>query len=673
MNKIFLKNLRISNFKGIQNLNIDFSDSTDIYAANGVGKTSIFDAFTWLLFGKDSLDRKDFQIKPLRPDGIPIQKIENEVEGTLLYNGETIVLKRVHREKWVKKRGFSEPDFTGNETIYFWNEVPMNAKEYTSKINALLDEQVFKLISNPLAFNNLKWQDRRKVLIDIAGEINVDYVENGLGHILELTKAKTIAEIKSEVNSKIKKIKEELKQIPTRIDEVQKSKPDSPDIEALEKEQLIWNSELERIENLLLDSSKANQEILNEKSSIQSQIYSARTKIQSIDFDLRNKASLETKIDSTNLDQLLQKLNDAQFECRNAQARLKQLESTRENKLKELDYIEAKKAALRSEWVKINAETLSFNENDFHCPACKREFEMGDVETKKAEMLANFNNSKAARLQHINNSGLSLKTESEHIENSISELTNQVKDAQSYLDKCNADIQALNSSIELEKSIQNSQPKRTAEEVYQELVSNHKEYTSLENEIVQLEKKLASIAPVQNEDLIGLKKQTLSNIDIINKQLSVVDQIKSADKRIDELLQEEASLSQSLLKLEKQEFDIEKYIKLNMEAIENQINNKFQFVKFRLFETQINGGEIECCDALIDGVPFDNANTASKVNAGIDIINTLCKFYKTSAPIFIDNKESVSNLIDSNSQIISLIVSPKDHKIRVESANLEPA
>src|SRR5690606_9642844 len=132
-------------------------------------------------------------------------------------------------------------------------------------------------------------------------------------------------------------------------------------------------------------------------------------------------------------------------------------------------------------------------ENDFHCPACKREFEMGDVGTKKAEMLANFNNSKAARLQHINNSGLSLKTESEHIENSISELTNKVKEVQSYLDKCNADIQALNSSIELDKSIQNSQPKITADEVYQELVKNHKEYISLQNEIVQLEKKLASL------------------------------------------------------------------------------------------------------------------------------------------------------------------------------------
>lgn len=667
MKSIILQSLNIQNFKGIQNKHLEFTDLSFIFGANGSGKTSIFDAFTWLLFGKDSQDRKDFEIKPLDKYGNIIPKIENEVTGTLICNGEVITLKRVHREKWVKKRGFAEPEFSGNETIYFWNDVPMSAKEYTSKINDLLDEQVFKLITNPLAFNNLKWQDRRKVLIDIAGNVEVDFLSHGLENILELTKKKTISELKAEITSKITKIKSEIKLIPTRIDEVQKSKPNQPDIKELESTLSVWNKEIESIDAQLLDFSRANEELINKKGALQNQIFEIKTKLQQIEFELKTKANQETQKDTSKIDALNRQLNDAKFEFQNALNGLTQIETSKVNKQKELDYIESKKNALRSEWAKINAETLSFNENDFHCPACKREFESGDVESKKAEMLSNFNNSKAARLQQINNSGSSLKTESEFLAKNIEELDTRIANGKAYANKCRSEVDSLQSAIELEKNILNSTETKSPEHVYNELLSNHSEYQSSIKEIEKLQNELATIQPIQNNELIELKRQTQANIDIVKKQLSVVDQINAAEQRINELRNEESNLSKSLLDLEKIEFDIETYIKLNIEALEEKINEKFKFVAFKLFDTQINGGQVECCEALIDGVPFDNANTASKINAGVDIINTLCEFYQTNAPIFIDNRESVTDLIESNSQIINLVVSASHTQIEVES------
>ena len=107
------------------------------------------------------------------------------------------------------------------------------------------------------------------------------------------------------------------------------------------------------------------------------------------------------------------------------------------------------------------------------------------------------------------------------------------------------------------------------------------------------------------------------------------------------------------------------FIKKKIDTLESMINKKFSYVKFKLFETQINGAEIECCKALIDGVPFSDANTASKINAGLDIINTLCEYYKITAPIFIDNRESVVSIIDCKSQIVNLIVSKPDKTLRV--------
>jgi len=667
MKNIFLQKLSLVNFKGINNLQVDFTDVTNIYGANGTGKTTVFDAFTWLLFGKDSQDRKDFDIKPIDINGNIIQKIENEVEGVLVVNGDPLTIKRIHREKWVKKRGFPEPEFSGNETVYFWDEVPMQAKEFTAKINDLLDESVFKLISNPLAFNNLKWQDRRKVLIDIAGNINVDYSANGLNHILQLTEKKTIREMQIENASKVKKVKDELKQIPTRIDEVQKSKPVPLLFEELEKELLYKEDKLKEVDLQLQDSSKQNQTFLDQKSAIQNKIFDLQTKVATIENDLKNQVTAKTKIDTSKVDTLKQKLSNHNYELTTAKNNLQQIENKLISDRNQKESVEFDMQKLRDEWTSVNAETLVFDENAFHCPACKREFESGDVEAKRNELTANFNISKKNRLDSISKKGAELKAEKEHLENNIKSYEEQITNANVYIDKLNGEIASINSAIELEQSVLASTDVKPFNDLLTELLVTHPEYDSIKIELKSKQEELSQMHPVNNEELQNHKSAIQNRIKEINESLGIKTQITAANNRIKELEQEETQLSNSLLALEKQQFDIEKYIKLSIEALEQNINNKFKLVTFKLFETQINGGEIECCEALINGVPFHSANTASKINAGIDIINTLSEFYQTTAPIIIDNRESVSKLIESKSQLINLIVSEKDKSLKVTS------
>lgn len=667
MKNIFLQRLSLMNFKGIQNLHIDFSDVTNIHGANGTGKTTIFDAFTWLLFGKDSQDRKDFDIKPIDSKGNIIQKIENEVEGVLNVNGDPITIKRIHREKWVKKRGFADAEFAGNETVYFWDEVPMQAKEFTAKINDLLDESVFKLISNPLAFNNLKWQDRRKVLVDIAGDIKVDYAANGLSHILQLTEKKTIRELQLENASKVKKVKEELKQIPTRIDEVQKSKPVPLLFKELEEELSLKENELKGIDSQLQDASNQNQSFLNSKTELQNKIYELQNKVTGIENNLKNQAANKTKVDTSKVDTLKQKLSNHQYELTTAKNNLQQIENNINYGKKQLESIEFDMQKLREEWQKVNCETLSFDENAFHCPACKREFESGDVEAKRNELTTNFNTSKKNRLNVISQKGAELKNEKENLENSLNTFESQKVNAHDYITKLDGEISAINSAIELEQSVLNSADTKSFNDLFTELLVTHPDYDSLKIEVANKKEQLENMKPVDNDELQNQKSAIQNRIKEINEKLGSKLQIAAADNRIKELEQEESKLNNSLLELEKQQFDIEKYIKLSIEALEQNINNKFELVTFKLFDTQINGGEVECCEALINGVPFHSANTASKINAGIDIINTLCEFYQTTSPIIIDNRESVSRLIDSKSQIINLIVSENDKTLRVTS------
>ena len=144
------------------------------------------------------------------------------------------------------------------------------------------------------------------------------------------------------------------------------------------------------------------------------------------------------------------------------------------------------------------------------------------------------------------------------------------------------------------------------------------------------------------------------------------DMFKSKMKnKIKELENEEENIANKVQELEAQQYQIEQFTKTKVELLENAINSKFEVVKFRLFDTQINGGLVECCDTLVKGVPYSDVNNAHKILAGLDIINTLIKFYKTSAPIFIDNRESINELYNINTQIISLIVT-EDTELRIE-------
>ena len=150
-------------------------------------------------------------------------------------------------------------------------------------------------------------------------------------------------------------------------------------------------------------------------------------------------------------------------------------------------------------------------------------------------------------------------------------------------------------------------------------------------------------------------------------------QIEVAEKRILELKDEEKTLSQQIANVEKEQFVIENFVKAKVDALENVVNSKFKFVKFKMFEEQINGGLRETCEATVNGVPYSDVNTASKINAGLDIINVLSEHYQITAPIFIDNAESVHTLIEMQTQVLRLIVNENFKSLEVNYPILKEA
>lgn len=190
------------------------------------------------------------------------------------------------------------------------------------------------------------------------------------------------------------------------------------------------------------------------------------------------------------------------------------------------------------------------------------------------------------------------------------------------------------------------------------------EIEKIKNEIQSDEQETSGTVQAINEQI----KEKQQEMTLIRNDLSRIDQAQKALNRIDELKEEERKMADEYNEVEQQSFLIEEFIRTKMNLMEEQINSKFKFARFKLFEEQVNGGLTETCETLYEGVPYSKGlNNAARINVGLDIINTLNEHYGISAPIFVDNSEAVTNLIDVNAQVISLIVSEKDKQLRVKT------
>lgn len=658
MKTIQIKSISLINFKGLRNHTINFDKNTNIYGDNAKGKTTIFDAFTWALFGKDSTDRKDFELKTLDKNNVVIPKIDHEVSVIIMVDDEQISIRRILKENWVKKRGDLETVFSGNVTEYYWNDVPMQQKEFNFKVSAILDESVFKMITNPLAFASLKWQDRRAALMKIAGEVSdADLAKGNTEYeklLSQLSNDKTLEDYRKQIAASIKKAKEDLKLIPTRIDEVSKTLPQAYDFADLKKYLETKNKELVDVENQITNKSAAFDAMLKENEAKKRKASNLKIEIQNIETNTMSQAKNETKPDTTVIDALKNQLNKSNEELTSAKNGIATLESKKSGLINEIESLKAKIEGKRNEWNTENAKEISFDDDAFHCPTCKRDFESGDVEAKKLEMTTNFKNKKAAKLEEITKQGQLLGKTKTDTETQLADIEDRLKKGKLFVENLEIEIKTIADEIEHDNS--KDKAVQDPELVYQSLLSYNAEYAAKKKEMEAVNGTIQEVPEVDTTELKNKKAALAFEIDTVKNKLRNEDQIKAVNERIAALEQEEKTLAQQISNVEKEQFVIENFNKLKIDTLESRINEKFQFVKFKMFDTQINGGESECCDALIDGVPFSDANTAAKINAGLDIINTLCDFYQVTAPIFIDNRESIVKLIPCESQIVNLIV-----------------
>jgi len=646
---VFIKELRLLNFKGVRDLTVTFGErQTSICGRNGSGKTTVFDAFTWLLFGKDSLDRKSFGIKTKDADGRDIERLPHEVSATLNVDGWIVTLCRRFNEKWTKKRGTAVEEFTGNTEERLYNDVPCSVKEWQDKIAEICPEDVFKFITNPLYFSQQKADVQRAMLFRMAGGVSDEDIAAGnddFTALLANLTGKTLEEYKREIAAKKRRIKTEIEAISERIDERKRDVPEAEDWSALEAELADKQAKLAEVEGQLTDAAKAVAAANESKLSAlrkSGELEQERTKIEmqitkEVQSSYYNQMRIKQQLD-TDIETLQGKLIDGERRKALCESEISECKTRRES--------------LIAQWKEINARSLEFKDGDFICPTCKRPLELEDIEAKQKEMTALFNTRKSQDLSDNVQIGKNNTARMQEFETELAKIQGELEMYSTELTKKQAEV-ANYEELELPNAMLT--------------VVENEEWQRLGKEIEELIAEVNKSAAASDDAELKNGKRVLQEaIDELKSRLSKLDVIKRNNARIAELQQQLRKQSEELAELEGKEFTIAAFSKAKIEAIEQRINGMFEIVRFKMFEQQINGGEVETCEATVDGVPYSDLNNAMRINAGIDIINAISKNMGVSAPIFIDNAEAVNRLQPTQSQLIRLVVT-EDKELVISS------
>lgn len=672
MKSIIIKQMHLINFKGVRELMIDFNRSvTNIYGRNGAGKTTVFDAFTWLLFGKDSQDRKTFDLKTLDEDGNIIPQLPHEVSAVIEVDGQEVCLTRRFTEKWVKRAGKVDKEFDGNKEERFFNDVPCSKKEYEEHIADICDEAVFKFITSPTYFTSQKAETQKAMLHRMAGNITDEEVASGnedFEHLLAEMTGKTLADFRKEISAKKSRINAELVDLPGRIDEKKRdiARAEAEDWSSIEVELKQKREARESIEKKLEDINAAEITNNEEARKIMRDIEVLRTE--------RLKRQNEITEDVMRDFYAAQgKKNELTHEIGVLKQHIAIYEQDIKRYEKEVELCIERRNALIVEWNRLNeeqksikTEQLQIDETQFVCPTCHRALDMEDIEEKEAQMLQNFENERNKRLERVARDIESNKRQGKDNNDRKESYLKQIADTETRIadnKKRIAEIEALPEySAELVKPDASS------------AIDADIRMKSLQDDINRLTKEKYEKQQSdsnQNEDRTELRsaRTTLTEaIEMLVGKLAKRTDVEADKLRVNELEKQMQDLNVELAELERKEFVIAEFSKARSTAIEARINGLFSIVRFRWIAVAINGAESETCEATLNGKPYSTCSNAERINIGLDIINAICKSEDIYAPIFIDNAESINDIMPMQSQTINLIVS-RDAQLRVEANN----
>lgn len=643
MREIKLLRLTLDNFKGQRHRVLDFNGrSANIYGDNAAGKTTVYDGLTWLLFDKDSHGQSAFDIKPLGPDGqVRDHGAVTMVEAVLDAGERTVTLTKTYFEKWSTQRGSAVETFGGNTGEYFVDKVPCKKYEYERQVAELVDEETFRLLTGVTYFcQGMRWQERRKVLFDVCGVRTDGEIMAEAPQFAPLAAALgrlSLDDYRKKLTAERRGLAKERDMTPARLDECRKTIEDLEGVDyaalRLEREQragqaAALSAELVKLEhNTLLDAKR------NELGGLKNQL----AKLEQENASFRQSQAVPVVDERPAL----------RREIAGQERLFARWTADKRSAERDAEYDGQQVADCKARWHEVNAERFP----GASCPTCGQALPAEQMEAARAR----FEKDKARRLD-------GLVAEADRWKQKAGEARERRE-------------HAVRQCVEIENHVAVLKDKlKAAEPVEQPEIADMTGYDAqragLLEEIGSLELAVAGIYGESG----AIRGETQARIDVLKEEVRVLDgelakesMLSYARERMEALRAEARAAAEKLEALDKMLFLCDEFTRYKVRFVEESINSRFRLVRFRLFQEQVNGGLAECCDPMVDGVPYGTGlNNGACMNAGMDIIGVLSEHYGVRVPLFVDNAESVTDLLPVDTQVIRLVVSEQDQELRCE-------
>ena len=659
MKRITIEELHLRNFRGARDVRVSFAAGTNIVSGdNGTGKSTLMDAFLWLLFGKDAEERKDCEIKRIEA-GETLRRTDATVECRIDVDGQQNTLRRSLREVWSKPRGATEPVFKGNETEYTINDVPKKMSEFDAWVaEHLAPADVFRLLTDAGCFPRLKWEKQREKLFELAGGVDEEAVKasvDGLGDLLARLSDKSLEDYKRELAARKRKLRKALEEIPARSDQTRLMIPttDARD---------VWERRLADVDARLAD---LNREAADFAARERARGAEARRRVEEVEAlktrmarrtaELKRAATTEAERLNEGRRQVEARLRDLKAADAEATRRLKDAKGEVDELALRINQKEEACERLRATWYAESARPYT---GDNVCPHCLQPL----PEEMQRDNRRRFEESKNERLSQIQTDGHRTKAE-------ITRLEEEMKTAEARLDRAAADAFDAEASAEILREELAEMPDRVEPAAVDPMADEA--YRAMAEELAAMEADAPQTLPASEPnggEAITARLATLNRErDTIRRGLSDCDTADSLRAEIRRLDEEARTLAQQLSDVDRDEDTMRRYTRARIEAMEQRVNSLFRTVRFRLFEYTNEGGEVDTCVPLVgdDGVPYPVANTAAQVWAGLEIIRVLQQHAGVSAPVFVDGAERVTHFPRMDHQAILLKVAQGVRPMRV--------
>lgn len=635
MKEIKVLFIEMTNFMAYGYEKVSFNDLTRIIGRNGVGKSTIANAYMWLLFDCDY----DLTPKPVvrrEESGVPVDG-DVIVTATFDVEGKTVTMKKVQKRTH-SKDGSSYKD----DNKYFVNDIPKTVKDFKCYLG--IDMDIVKMCCNINAFTAQKPVEMRKYLFahtDSIGDYDIAAGNEALKELLPFLSDYTAEEITAMNKTVISDMKKELSTYSGRIaeKELEIKQKQEMDVSALE---LQKNLLLERLKENK-DKQASNKELMNSYDKETNDILDMKFRLN----DMVREANEETEKELSDIkkqigrkEELFTKLNVK------IQKNTFELSGYKKENIK----MNEERERLSNFWQSVKSE--QFDEKSTVCPTCHRELPDEEIETLKSD----FEKSKNERIKKIESDGLRIKKDIEANNKRISDL-----------EECNRDN--AENKERLEKEIEQLENTLSEERID---ITDTDDYKKLESEISEKEKFLEKYNDISalKTMLAGEETEIRSELAECEKLLMQAD-TSDCEDRLETLRKEQREKSQKQADSERVLHLIEDLEKVKNSKLADAVNANFGIVKWKLFEIGKSGGYKSDCIPMVDGksILTTMSNKGNRIIGRIDICNSIQKMSGIRCPIWIDDVESLdeanrAKVIDMiESQKILLIVDNKDMEI----------